>query len=154
MGIMEMVNNKDYLQEILSDVVYAFERAGTDDFEDKLDKKNKGMYLKYTVNYKDYKLTISFFNGQEEESVYVPQFDALPLVKLNLFLNNFYPEIILNYAEFDVENGYMKLYFQSDPKSFNDFKNQIYIEDVKVILDDITQEPHSQYSNGDGPERI
>ena len=153
MGIMEIINNKDNLQEILRDVVHAFERAGTDDFEDELDKKNKGMYLKYTVNYNNYKLTISFFNGQEEESVYVPYFDAFPLLKLTLFLNNFYPEIILNYAEFDVESGYMKLYFQAEPKSFNDFKNQINIADVKVIRDDRTQEPHSQHSNEDEADR-
>lgn len=91
MGIMELINDKNNLKEILRNVVFAFERAGTDDFEDELDKKNKGMYLKYTVM--NYQLTISFFNGQEEESFHVPQFNAFPLVQMTLLLNNFYPEI-------------------------------------------------------------
>ena len=87
------------------------------------------------------------------ESVDVPQFDALPLIKLNLFLQNFYSEIVFKYAEFDICSGYIKLHFQSDKKSFNDFKKQIHqIEEVELILDDRAVEPHSQNNNEDEKE--
>ena len=142
MGIMEDINKKDNLPGILSDVANAFIRAGTDDLEDELDKKNKGMHLKYTVS-KDYKLSISFFNGQKEESCDIDIFDALPLIKLNLLLERFYNGISLNYAEFDIDSGHIKLYFQSDETNlFDDFKKQIDMEDVEVICVARTQETH------------
>lgn len=48
----------------------------------------------------------------------------------------------------------MKLYFQSEPETFNEFKKQIDIEGVMVILDDNTQEFHSQHNNGDEMDRL
>lgn len=87
--------------------------------------------------------------GKEEESVKV-RFDAFPLIALDFFLKKFYPAIsFANYAEFDIESGHIKLYFKSEPESFRDFKNK-NIEKVELILDDRTQEHHS---DEDEPDR-
>lgn len=87
--------------------------------------------------------------GNKEESVNV-SFDALPLIALECFLKNFYPAIsFANYAEYDIEFGHIKLYFKSEPESFRDFKDK-NIEEVELILDDRTQEHHS---DEDEPDR-